>query len=233
MSKSQVNFRLPDTLIAALKEKAETEGKTTTEIAVSILESGLGLSSADNSDSRITSIEERIAAQLEPLREQVNQLGIGIEKRVQIAIQSESQAALTVGLDERISAQLIPLQTHLEDRIAECITIRLADSMATCLELLQVQTEERISVLLDKRIADTQELLLSQLNERISTTVYNRIAAFEKQPEAHIEEAIAIDTLGGNPEPVTPFSEPVEAEDAITTGKVMALTYPYGRPNRG
>lgn len=94
MSKSQVNFRLPDALIAALKDKAETEGKTTTEIAVSILETGLGLSSPSSSDMRIASIEERIASQVEAVREQVTQLEQRIDLRIQAAIQKEVDTML-------------------------------------------------------------------------------------------------------------------------------------------
>lgn len=83
MSKSQVNFRLPDALITALRERAEAEGRTTTEIAVSLLETGLGLSSASTSEVRIASIEERIAGRLMPVIEQ------RIEQRIEVAIQKE------------------------------------------------------------------------------------------------------------------------------------------------
>ena len=84
MSKSQINFRLPDTLIAALKDQAETEGITSTELAIRLLEAGLGLPSSDYviDESRI---EERIA----PLREQVTQLNNCIELRIADVIQKE------------------------------------------------------------------------------------------------------------------------------------------------
>jgi hypothetical protein len=88
MSKSQVNFRLPDTLIAALKDQAESEGITSTEMAIRLLEAGLGLSSTDAAidDSRI---EERIEERIAPLREQVTQLNQCIELRIATAIQKE------------------------------------------------------------------------------------------------------------------------------------------------
>ena len=84
MSKSQINFRLPDTLIAALKDQAESSGITSTELAIRLLEAGLGLPSLDYvvDESRI---EERIA----PLREQVTQLDRCIELRIATAIQKE------------------------------------------------------------------------------------------------------------------------------------------------
>jgi uncharacterized small protein (DUF1192 family) len=93
MSKSQVNFRLPDTLIAALKDQAESEGITSTEMAIRLLEAGLGLSSTEfsNDESRIEKcIEERIA----PLKEQVTQLSQCIEERIAVALQREIEPLL-------------------------------------------------------------------------------------------------------------------------------------------
>ena len=88
MSKSQINFRLPDTLIAALKDRAESEGLTSTELAIRLLEAGLGLPSSEsvNDESRI---EERIATYLAPIQEQVTQLQERIEERIHSAIQKE------------------------------------------------------------------------------------------------------------------------------------------------
>jgi hypothetical protein len=89
VSKSQVNFRLPDTLIAALKDQAESLGITSTELAIRLLEAGLGLPQLlanPNDDSRI---EERIEQRIAPLREQVTQLNQCIELRIATAIQKE------------------------------------------------------------------------------------------------------------------------------------------------
>ncbi len=88
MSKSQINFRLPDTLIAALKDQASSEGITSTELAVRLLEAGLGLPSSDyvTDESRI---EERIEQRIAPLREQVTQLNQCIELRIATALQKE------------------------------------------------------------------------------------------------------------------------------------------------
>ncbi len=88
MSKSQVNFRLPDTLIAALKDQAESEGITSTELAIRLLEAGLGLSSSDYAIDN-SRIEERIEQRIAPLREQVTQLNQCIELRIAVAIQKE------------------------------------------------------------------------------------------------------------------------------------------------
>ena len=88
MSKIQINFRLPDTLIAALKGRAESEGLTSTELAIRLLEAGLGLPSSEsvNDESRI---EKRIATYLAPIQEQVTQLQERIEQRIHSAIQKE------------------------------------------------------------------------------------------------------------------------------------------------
>jgi hypothetical protein len=88
MSKSQVNFRLPDTLIAALKDQAESEGITSTEMTIRLLEAGLGLSTTDAAidESRI---EQRIEERIAPLKEQFNQLNQCIELRIATAIQKE------------------------------------------------------------------------------------------------------------------------------------------------
>jgi hypothetical protein len=88
MSKSQINFRLPDTLIAALKDQAEFEGITSTEMAIRLFEAGLRLSSTDGAIDK-SSIEERIEQRIAPLREQVTQLNQCIELRIATAIQEE------------------------------------------------------------------------------------------------------------------------------------------------
>lgn len=88
MSKSQINFRLPDSLITALKDRAESEGLTSTELAIRLLEVGLGLPSSEfaNDESRI---EERIATAIAPLQSQVTELQRRIEERIRSAIQKE------------------------------------------------------------------------------------------------------------------------------------------------
>lgn len=88
MSKSQINFRLPDSLITALKDRAESEGLTSTELAIRLLEVGLGLPSSEfaNDESRI---EERIATAIAPLQSQVTELQVRIEERIRSAIQKE------------------------------------------------------------------------------------------------------------------------------------------------
>lgn len=88
MNKSQVNFRLPDTLIAALKEQAASEGITSTELAIRLLEAGLGLPSSDSVVDELR-IEQRIESRIAPLREQVTQLDRCIELRIATAIQKE------------------------------------------------------------------------------------------------------------------------------------------------
>lgn len=97
MSKSQINFRLPDTLIAALKARAEAEGVTSTELATRLLEVGLGLPSPELVSNH-PPIEERITSQLAPL-----------------------QARLDQRIEERIASFLTPLQQEMEQRIVERI----------------------------------------------------------------------------------------------------------------
>ncbi len=79
MSKSQINFRLPDILIAALKDRAELEGLTSTELVIHLLEAGLGLPSLEKVATDESRIDERIASQLAPLQERLvtleNELG--------------------------------------------------------------------------------------------------------------------------------------------------------------
>ena len=71
MRKSQINFRLPDILIAALKDRAESEGLTSTELAIQLLEAGLGLPSSEKVANDKSRIEESIATQLAPLQERL------------------------------------------------------------------------------------------------------------------------------------------------------------------
>lgn len=89
MSKSQINFRLPDTLIASLKDQAESEGITSTELLVRLLEAGLGLPLSEKVANDESRIEERIEARIAPLKEQVTQLNKCIEARIATAIQKE------------------------------------------------------------------------------------------------------------------------------------------------
>ncbi len=88
MSKSQINFRLPDSLIAALKDRASEEGITSTELAIRLLEAGLGLPSSEfaNDESRI---EECISMAIAPLQSQVTELQQRIDERIRNAIQKE------------------------------------------------------------------------------------------------------------------------------------------------
>jgi TolA-binding protein len=88
MSKSQINFRLPDSLIAALKDRASEEGITSTELAIRLLEAGLGLPSSEFANDELR-IEECIAMALAPLQSQITQLQERIEERIHSAIQKE------------------------------------------------------------------------------------------------------------------------------------------------
>ncbi len=88
MSKSQINFRLPDTLIAALKDQALLEGITSTELAIRLLEQSLGLPSNGYVIDELR-IEERIEQGIAPLREQVTQLNQCIDLRIATVIQKE------------------------------------------------------------------------------------------------------------------------------------------------
>lgn len=97
MSKSQVNFRLPEPLIAALKDRAQAEGVTSTELAIRLLEAGLGLPSSELPGDA-PRIEQRIANQLAPLQAQLEQC-----------------------IEERIASLLAPLQQRMEQRIEERI----------------------------------------------------------------------------------------------------------------
>lgn len=103
MSKSQVNFRLPDTLIAALKDQAESEGVTSTEMAIRLLEAGLGLSRAEEANDK-SGIEQRIEECIAPLREQVSQLNQCIELRIATVIQKELDPLLGESLKQRAIA---------------------------------------------------------------------------------------------------------------------------------
>lgn len=89
MTKSQINFRLPDSLITALKDRALAEGITSTELAIRLLETGLGLPSKELVASNESRIDERIVDALAPLQEQVTQLQERIEDRIRDAIQKE------------------------------------------------------------------------------------------------------------------------------------------------
>ena len=131
MSKIQVNFRLPDSLIAALRERAEAEGKTTTEVAVSLLEAGLGLPATSTQDPRIASIEDRIAKELAYIQVQLDQR---IEGRIsshlashlaplhkQVIELTQCVANQTAAQTELLQAELSQVKQRIENRIQAAI----------------------------------------------------------------------------------------------------------------
>lgn len=68
VSKSQINLRLPDTLIEALKAKADAEGETITGLVTQLLKEDLGLEpeTPDNSqilENRVNELEKRLRQQ--------------------------------------------------------------------------------------------------------------------------------------------------------------------------
>lgn len=139
MSKSQVNFRLPDELIAALKDRAESEGVTSTELAIRLLEAGLGLSSPENksADSRI---EERISVQLTLLQKQLDQR---IEERIENALApiQLQVVQLNQSVEGRIATRLTDHLAPLQGQVLE-LTRCIADHISTQLEPLQKQLEQ-------------------------------------------------------------------------------------------
>jgi chromosome segregation ATPase len=153
MSKSQVNFRLPDELIAALKDRAESEGITSTELATRLLEAGLGLPSPESKsdDSRI---EERIATHLAPLQEQ-------LEKRIEERIGN----ALSP-----IQSQLIQLNQSVEGRIMAQLTTHLAPLQGQVLELSQCIADH-----ISTQLAPIQEQLERRIEDRIHTVIQNEV----------------------------------------------------------
>ncbi len=144
MSKRQVNFRLPDELIAALKDRAESEGITSTELATRLLEAGLGLPSPESKsdDSRI---KERIAVQLAPLQEQVIQLNQSVEGRIMA----------------QLTTHLAPLQGQVLE-LSQCI----ADHIPTQIALLQEQLDERVERI-NKRIEERIAEQVTPMNDAL------------------------------------------------------------------
>ena len=153
MSKTQINFRLPDTLIAALKERAELDGKTTTEVAVSLLETGLGLPSTSTPDPRIASIEERIAKQLAYFQVQMDQRVKGLISsslashlaplQAQVLELTQYAASQTAAQTELLQAELDQVNQRIEKRIQAAIQNFGSESQAltTTSDNLSVEAE--------------------------------------------------------------------------------------------
>lgn len=80
-----------------MKEQAESEGITSTELAIRLIEAGLGLPTSETASIE-QRIEQRIASQIAPLEQR-------IEERI----------------EKRISTALAPVQNQLEERIEERI----------------------------------------------------------------------------------------------------------------
>ena len=114
MSKSQVNFRLPDTLIAALKERAELEELTTTELAIALMESGLRLPDSKTTEQRIASIEERIARQMAPIKGQLQEL-------------TQYRADYEVAQAGLLQVELKLMEQRIEKRIEAAIQERMCN----------------------------------------------------------------------------------------------------------
>lgn len=117
MTRKQVNFRLPVTLIEALKVRAETERLTMTEVAISLMETGLGLLPSSDTQPRTAGIEERIAAQLEERIER------HIEER--IATQLEPIQGELAKVDERIHSAIQHIQAS-SPQVVHCESLAMA-----------------------------------------------------------------------------------------------------------
>lgn len=113
MSKTQVNFRLPDTLLAALKTRAASLGVTSTELAIRLLEQGLGLPSSETFNN--SRIEQRITNPLALLDEQLDNR---IEQRITTLIAPREQE-----IEQRI-------ESRIEDVIQSRIDVLLGESNA-------------------------------------------------------------------------------------------------------
>lgn len=122
MSKSQVNFRLPDSLIAALRERAGSLGITSTELAIRLLEAGLELPPPEPASAE-SRIEQCIAAQLTPIQTQ-------LEERIEQCVASqltpiqEQVIRLNQDVEEHIITQLkthiVPLRGKVFE-LAQCV----------------------------------------------------------------------------------------------------------------
>ncbi len=71
--RTQINFRVDNTLLNAIRDHCEAEGITQTEFITNALRSALGITS-NGSDA--TQIYEIVAAQVEPIQEELAKLRV-------------------------------------------------------------------------------------------------------------------------------------------------------------
>jgi uncharacterized circularly permuted ATP-grasp superfamily protein len=98
-TKKQINIKMPEALIEELKARAESENDTFTDLVIRFCKYGLGNESPATThaalvptqlDDHIASkLDNCIATQLAPLKEQFNELQECIDDRIANAIQKE------------------------------------------------------------------------------------------------------------------------------------------------
>jgi hypothetical protein len=77
-TKKQINIKMPETLIKALKTRAEDEGNTLTDLVIQLCEQGLGIEKnhpqATAPSVEPAQLDERIAEYLAPLQRRLEAL---------------------------------------------------------------------------------------------------------------------------------------------------------------
>ncbi|MEQ9001309.1 MAG: hypothetical protein RID53_33010 [Coleofasciculus sp. B1-GNL1-01] len=69
--RTQINLRIDNELLQALREKCASEGCTQTEFITNAIKSSLGI---PITQANLIEIDERIAAHIQPIREELDQL---------------------------------------------------------------------------------------------------------------------------------------------------------------
>jgi len=80
MARSQMNFKLPDELIEALKHKAVEQGSTATDLVIQGIRLVLGLEPSGIDKSVDNSIDTGIYEQLQRIEERIDNLELSLEK---------------------------------------------------------------------------------------------------------------------------------------------------------
>lgn len=85
-TRKQVNIKMPESLIEALKAKAEAEGDTFTDLIVHFCEQGLGMPSKK--------AHQQVDSNLEVIDMRIADLEARLESKVKEQVQVQMQAAL-------------------------------------------------------------------------------------------------------------------------------------------
>jgi len=128
--RTQINFRIDNTLLAAIKEKCDRDNITQTDFITNALKAALGLPTINYTPSiptgdSLESLTTRIAELEKRLADGIDTLSTEIDKRIATLIDNQ----LSTKLDERLAESQVVIADNLDSEIDKRIEAAIAKQM--------------------------------------------------------------------------------------------------------